>query len=78
MLRLKNITGDGLMRALTWYTRPTVPVKYSNGHWGCVDGTSISQTVFKNPVEELYQGKKDDYSYHSMGMFLQKWIFGKV
>lgn len=64
---VKNITGDGLMRALTWYTRPTVPVKYSNGHWGCVDGTSISQTVFKNPVEELYQGKKDDYSYHFDG-----------
>ena len=40
---VKNITGDGLMRALTWYTRPTVPVKYSNGHWGCVDGTSISR-----------------------------------
>lgn len=57
------------MRALTWYTRPTVPVKYSNGHWGCVDGTSISQTVFKNPVEELYQGKKMIILIISMGMF---------
>lgn len=62
-----SITGDGLMRALTWYTRPTVPVKYANGHWGSVDGTSISQTVFKNPVEKLHQGKKDDYSYRFDG-----------
>lgn len=54
---------DGLMRTLTWFTRPTVPVKYSNGHWGCVDGTPISQSVFKNPVEMLYQGKKDDKAY---------------
>lgn len=64
---ISNITGDGLMRCLTWYTRPTVPVKYSNGHWGCVDGTSISQSVFKNPVEMLYQGNKDDYSYRFDG-----------
>lgn len=62
-----NITGDGLMRMLTWYTRPTVPVKYSNGYWGYVDGTSISQSVFKNPVEKLYQGNKDDNSYHFDG-----------
>lgn len=64
---VSSLTGDGLMRALTWYTRPTVPVKYANGHWGYVDGTSISQSVFKNPVEKLYQGKKDDYSYHFDG-----------
>jgi len=64
---ISSITGDGLMRSLTWYTRPTVPVKYSNGYWGCVDGTSISQSVFKNPVEMLYQGHKDDYSYRFDG-----------
>ena len=23
---------NGLMRSLTWFTRPTVPVMYSNGH----------------------------------------------
>lgn len=68
-----NITGDGLMRMLTWYTRPTVPVKYSNGYWGYVDGTSISQSVFKNPVEKLYQGNKDDNSYHFDGQ-----AFGEI
>src|SRR5690606_10849807 len=40
-----NIGGDGLMRTLTWYTRPTVPVRYSNGHWGQKDGNPyISHT----------------------------------
>lgn len=67
MAPVANITGDGLMRCLTWYTRPTVPVKYSNGHWGCVDGTSISQSVFKNPVQALYQGKKDNDTYRFDG-----------
>ncbi len=64
---VSNISGGGLMRCLTWFTRPTVPVQYSNGHWGCVDGTSISQSVFKNPVEILYQGNKDNHSYRFDG-----------
>lgn len=68
-----NVTGDGLMRMLTWYTRPTVPLKYTNGHWGCVDGTSISQSVFKNPVEKLYQGNRDDNSYRFDGQ-----LFGEI
>lgn len=29
-----SVTGEGLMRYLTWFTRPTVPVRYSNGHYG--------------------------------------------
>ena len=68
-----DVAKDGLMRMLTWYTRPTVPVKYSNGYWGYVDGTSISQSVFKNPVEKLYQGNKDDNSYHFDGQ-----AFGEI
>src|SRR5690606_4069878 len=26
-----SVTGDGLMRMITWFTRPTVPVRYQNG-----------------------------------------------
>ncbi|MGV8827794.1 MAG: SusC/RagA family TonB-linked outer membrane protein [Breznakibacter sp.] len=53
-----SVTGDGLMRMITWFTRPTVPVKYANGHYGFVDGSSLSHTIFKNPVQEIYQGNK--------------------
>jgi TonB-linked SusC/RagA family outer membrane protein len=59
-----NITGDdGVMRYLTWFTRPTVPVKYSNGHYGYVDGTNISASAFKNPVDEINRGHKDNQNY---------------
>lgn len=54
-----SVTGDGLMRMINWFTRPTVPVKYSNGHYGYLDGTSLSHTIFKNPVEMLGIGNKD-------------------
>lgn len=54
-----SVTGEGLMRYLTWFTRPTVPVQYSNGNWGCVDGNSnIGASVFKNPIQDLYYGRK--------------------
>ncbi len=56
---ITDVTGEGLMRMINWFTRPTVPVKYSNGHYGYVDGTSLSHTIFKNPIESLYLGNKD-------------------
>lgn len=68
-----DVTGEGLMRCLSWFTRPTVPVKYSNGYYGCVDGSSISQSVFKNPVEALYKGKKDNQNYRFDGQ-----TFGEI
>ncbi len=60
-----DITGEnGVMRTLTWFTRPTVPVKYSNGEYGCVDGSSLSYTIFKNPVQMMNTGHKSDQSFH--------------
>lgn len=60
----------GLMRYLTWFTRPTVPVQYSNGHWAHLDGNpNISQSVFKNPVEALYTGYKENIHYRFDGQF---------
>ncbi len=65
-----DIGGDGLMRYLTWYTRPTVPVTYSNGHYGYVDGNPfISSTVFKNPIYALNNGYKDNKHYRFDGQF---------
>ncbi|MCD8041592.1 MAG: TonB-dependent receptor [Tannerellaceae bacterium] len=66
-------TEEGLMRYITWFTRPTVPVRYSNGHYGYVDGSSISQSTFKNPIDEIYQGYKDNENFRFDGK-----IFGEL
>jgi TonB-linked SusC/RagA family outer membrane protein len=69
-----SVTGEGLMRYLTWFTRPTVPVHYSNGHYGFLDGNpNISQSVFKNPIEALNMGYKDNKHYRFDGKF-----FGEI
>lgn len=69
-----SVTGEGLMRYLTWFTRPTVPARYSNGHYGYVDGNpSISQSVAKNPLYALNNGHKDNYHYRFDGNF-----FGEI
>ena len=58
------------MRYLTWFTRPTVPVTYQNGHYGYVDGNPfISSTVFKNPIYALNNGYKDNKHYRFDGQF---------
>ena len=56
--------GDGsIMSYLTWYTRPTVPVYYSNGHLGVVDGTDISNVAFKHPYESMTNSIKTNETY---------------
>ncbi|MCD8206629.1 MAG: TonB-dependent receptor [Bacteroidales bacterium] len=64
---------NGVMRTLTWFTRPTVPVKYSNGEYGCVDGSSLSYTIFKNPVQMMNTGRKTDDGYRFDGN-----MFGEI
>lgn len=58
---------NGIMRTLTWFTRPTVPVQYSNGEYGCVDGSSISYSTFKNPVQMMNLGRKVNNGYRFDG-----------
>ncbi len=71
---VNSITGEGLMRSLTWFTRPTVPVKFSNGHYAYTDGnTNISQSTFKNPVYDLYYGHKSNDHYRFDGQ-----VFGEL
>lgn len=60
-------TENGLMRTLTWFTRPTVPVRYSNGEYGQVDGSSISYTNFKNPIQMMNSGRKSNEGFRFDG-----------
>lgn len=63
---------DGAMRVLTWFSRPTVPVRYSNGYYGFVDGAPISHTVFKNPVQEIeYNHKTNNRYYADVNVFAE-------
>jgi len=60
--------GDGsIMRYLSWYTRPTVPAYYENGHYGYVDGSSISHVSFKNPIADATSGYKENQKYRFDG-----------
>lgn len=69
-----SVTGEGLMRYLTWFTRPTVPARYANGHYGYVDGNpAISQSVAKNPLYALDNGYKDNKHYRFDGK-----VFGEL
>ena len=69
-----GVTGEGLMRDLTWFTRPTVPVKYSNGEYAYNDGnTNLSHSIFKNPIHDLYVGSRDNDHYRFDGK-----LFGEI
>ena len=46
----------GIMRYVSWFTRPTVPVKYSNGHYGYVDGSMTNAEDVKNPLVSKRNG----------------------
>lgn len=46
----------GIMRFVSWFTRPTVPIMYSNGHFGYVDGSMDNAEDIKNPVELMSLG----------------------
>lgn len=50
----------GVMRYVSWFTRPTVPTKYSNGHYGYVDGSWTDAEPVKNPLESMTQGYRQN------------------
>lgn len=55
-----SVGGDqGIMRRISWFTRPTVPVYYSNGDYGIVDG-SLRSILIKNPFLDLTSGTGRD------------------
>ena len=67
-----EIGGEGIMRRLSHFSRPTIPVHYSNGYYGSVDGNPYLADA-KNPIYDLYYGFKDEDVYRFDGK-----IFGEI
>jgi TonB-dependent starch-binding outer membrane protein SusC len=62
----QNDDGDnGINRIIGGFTRPTVPVRYSFGEFGLLDGTDLAQ--IKNPVRLLYEQKNNTNNYRLDG-----------
>ena len=57
----------GIMRYVSWFTRPTVPVKYSNGHYGYVDGSMTNAEDVKNPLELMSLGNRTNERWRFTG-----------
>lgn len=57
----------GIMRYVSWFTRPTVPVRYSNGHYGYVDGSMTNAEDVKNPVELMSLGFRSNERWRFTG-----------
>lgn len=57
----------GIMRYVSWFTRPTVPVMYSNGHYGYVDGSMTNAEDVKNPVELMSLGNRTNERWRFNG-----------
>ena len=56
-----------VMRYLSWFSRPTVPVMYSNGYYGYVDGSLKNAELVKNPVQFMEQGYRLDETWRFNG-----------
>ena len=56
-----------IMRYLSWFSRPTVPVRYSNGYYGYVDGSLNNAELVKNPQQFLEQGYRLDEAWRFNG-----------
>ena len=67
-----EIGKEGIMRLLTHSCRPTIPVRYSNGHYGYVDGNPLLGDT-KNAVYQLNYGSSDEEIYRFDGK-----IFGEI
>ena len=56
-----------VMRYLSWFSRPTVPVKYANGHYGYVDGSLKDAEMVKNPMQFINEGYRKDETWRFNG-----------
>ena len=56
-----------VMRYLSWFSRPTVPVKYVNGHYGYVDGSLKDAEMVKNPMQFINEGYRKDETWRFNG-----------
>lgn len=63
-----NVGGEGgLMRYVSWFTRPTVPVMYSNGHYGYIDGSWTDAEMVKNPLDVMSFGYRNNHKWFFNG-----------
>jgi TonB-dependent starch-binding outer membrane protein SusC len=61
----QNDDGDnGINRIIGGFTRPTVPVRYSFGEFGLLDGTNLAQ--IKNPIRLLNEQKNNTNNYRQI------------
>jgi TonB-dependent starch-binding outer membrane protein SusC len=68
----QNDEGDnGINRIISGFVRPTVPVRYSFGEFGLLDGTDLPQ--IKNPIRLLNEQKNNTNNYRLDGK-----IFGQL
>ena len=56
-----------VMRWVSWFARPTVPARYQNGHYGYVDGSWTDAEQFKNPLELMSLGYRENKQYRFNG-----------
>lgn len=64
----KNVAGEGgVMRLISWFARPTVPSRYTNGHYGYVDGSNKDAEAFKNPLEAINLGYNKNNAWRFNG-----------
>lgn len=52
-----------VMRFVSWFTRPTVPLMYSNGYYGYVDGSWDDAEMIKNPLESMAVGSRKNNTW---------------
>lgn len=63
-----DTAGDGgVLRRVGWFTRPTVPLMYSNGHYGYIDGSITDAELVKNPLESMRSGYRLNDSWRFNG-----------
>lgn len=63
-----SVTGEGgLMRYVSWFTRPTVPVTYANGHYGYLDGSWTDPEMVKNPLDAMSLGHRNNHKWFFNG-----------
>lgn len=59
--------GSSIMRFISWFTHPTVPVKYSNGKYGYIDGSLTNPEMLKNPLELMSLGHRTNERWRFNG-----------
>ncbi|MCM1066178.1 MAG: TonB-dependent receptor [Muribaculaceae bacterium] len=66
-INVDQSSGHGVMRYISWFTRPTVPAMYSNGHYGFIDGSWTDPEMIKNPLQDMTLTRRENKKYFFNG-----------